>query len=73
MKTVKEYKERLCPKYAEALDSCCRNDDVPLSPREALDIIVRYEGGIATGYEINCLVTQIWGVRLPESEVWDNV
>lgn len=73
MKTVKEYKERLNPRYAEALDECCRNDGTPLSPREALDIIVRYEGGIASGYEITCLIAQIWGTQLPESEVWGNV
>lgn len=70
MKTLREWKARLQPKYAEALDECVRNDNMPLSPREALDIIVRYHGGIASGYEIVCLVNELWGGQLPAEPSW---
>ena len=34
------------------------------SPNEILDLIVEYEGGIASGYEIRSLIEDIYGVQL---------
>lgn len=71
MKTVKEWKARLRPRYVEALEESNFEDTECLSPREVLNVIVDYEGGIASGYEIVCLVNEIWGGQLPSETIWE--
>lgn len=71
MKTVKEWETRLRPQYAEALKESNFEDTECLSPREVLDVIVNYEGGIASGYEIVCMVNEIWGGQLPLEPNWE--
>lgn len=65
MHTVQEWKARLRPKYREALEEMFLDEREVLSPREMVDAIVSYEGGIATGYEVVCLVNEVWGFQLP--------
>lgn len=71
MKTVKEWKARLRPQYVEALEANNFEDAEGLSPREVLDVIVAYEGGVASGYEIVCMVNEIWGGQLPLEPNWE--
>lgn len=59
MHTVQEWKARLRPSYREALDE-----------REVVDTIVSYEGGLASGYEVVCLVNEVWGIQLPAKAMW---
>ena len=46
MHTVKEWKARLQPKYREALEEMFLDEREVLSPREVVDAIVSYEGGL---------------------------
>ncbi len=71
MKTVKEWKARLRPRFVEALEANNFEDTECLSPREVLDIIVRYEGGVASGYHIVCMINEIWGGQLPLESSWE--
>lgn len=71
MRTVKEWKARLRPRYVEALEANNFEDAERLSPREVLDAIVNYEGGVASGYEIVCMVNEIWGSQLPSEPTWE--
>lgn len=71
MRTVKEWKARLRPRYVEALEANNFEDAERLSPREVLDAIVDYEGGVASGYEIVCMVNEIWGSQLPSEPTWE--
>ena len=71
MRTVKEWKARLRPRYVEALEANNFEDAERLSPREVLDAIVNYEGGVASGYEIVCMVNEIWGGQLPSEPTWE--
>lgn len=71
MKTVKEWKARLRPQYVEALEESDFEDTERLSPREVLDAIVGYEGGVASGYEIVCLINEVWGGQLPLEPTWE--
>lgn len=71
MKTVKEWKARLRPQYVEALEENGFEDTECLSPREVLDVIVDYEGGMGSGYEIVCMVNEIWGGQLPSEPSWE--
>ena len=71
MKTIKEWKARLRPEYVEALEENNFEDAECLSPREVLDVIVDYEGGIASGYEIVYMINEIWGGQLPLEPNWE--
>lgn len=71
MRTVKEWKARLRPRYVEALEENGFEDAERLSPREVLDAIVNYEGGVASGYEIVCLINEVWGGQLPLEPTWE--
>ncbi len=70
MHTVKEWKARLQPKYREALEEMFLDEREVLSPREVVDTIVSYEGGLASGYEVVCLVNEVWGIQLPAKAMW---
>lgn len=65
MHTVKDWKARLRPSYREALEEMFLDEREVLSPREVVDAIVNYKGGIASGYEVVCLVNEVWGLHLP--------
>lgn len=71
MRTVKEWKARLRPRYVEALEENGFEDAERLSPREVLDAIVNYEGGVASGYSIVCLINEVWGGQLPLEPTWE--
>lgn len=73
MHTVKEWKARLRPDYREAIEElgrCFSDEREVLSPREVVDTIVNYKGGIASGYEVVCLVNEVWGIHLPTEALW---
>lgn len=70
MHTVKEWKARLQPNYREALEEMFLDEREVLSPREVVDTIVSYEGGLASGYEVVCLVNEVWGIQLPAKAMW---
>lgn len=70
MHTVQEWKAHLRPSYREALEEMFLDEREVLSPREVVDTIVGYEGGLASGYEVVCLVNEVWGIRLPTEALW---
>lgn len=73
MHTVQEWKARLQPKYREAIEElgrCFSDEREVLSPHEVVDAIVSYEGGLASGYEVVCLVNEVWGLHLPTEALW---
>lgn len=73
MHTVKEWKARLQPKYREAIEElgrCFSDEREVLSPYEVVDAIVNYRGGLASGYEVVCLVNEVWGIQLPAKAMW---
>lgn len=70
MHTVQEWKAHLRPSYREALEEMFLDEREVLSPYEVVDTIVNYRGGIASGYEVVCLVNEVWGIRLPTEALW---
>lgn len=71
MHTVQEWKAHLRPSYREALEEMFLDEREVLSPREVVDTIANYEGGLASGYEVVCLVNEVWGIQLPARAVWE--
>lgn len=70
MHTVQEWKAYLRPSYREALEEMFLDEREVLSPLEVVDTIVSYEGGLASGYEVVCLVNEVWGIQLPAKAMW---
>ena len=61
MKTLREWKKQLSPKYREALEEMTwPNDDAVYTATEVLDMIVEYEGGVATGFDIRRLLHEVY-------------
>ena len=65
MRTCKQWMHELPVSYCEALAELHEPNDL-LTPNEVLDSVVSYHGGVATGFEIRCLVENIYGVNLTE-------
>ena len=64
-KTVGCWEEILVPIEVEALhDTYHTNPEEVLTPNEVLDIIVEWNGGIASGYHIRSIISRICGVEL---------
>ena len=64
-KTVGRWEELLMPLEIEALhDTCHMNPEEVLTPNEVLDIIVEWNGGIASGYHIRSIISRVCGVEL---------
>lgn len=68
VKTLKEWKSHLNTRSLEALVEVAEQenwpDELPFSANEILDLVVTYEGGVATGTEIRALVAEIYSVSL---------
>lgn len=71
MHTVQEWKAHLRPSYREALEEMFLDEREVLLPHEVVDTVVSYEGGLASGYEVVCLVNEVWGIQLPAKAVWE--
>ena len=53
------------PDEVEALhDTYHTNPEEALTPDEVLDIIVEWEGGIASGYHVRSVISRVYGVEL---------
>lgn len=64
-KTVGRWEEILMPAEIEALhDTHHTNPEEALTPNEVLDIIVEWNGGIASGYETRNIISRVYGVEL---------
>lgn len=65
-KTVQRWEELLMPIEYEAIQDMFRDPEpeAAYTPREVLDAIVEWEGGIATGYHIRSLISRVYGVEL---------
>ena len=64
-KTVGRWEEILMPTEIEALhDTRHTNPEEALTPNEVLDIIVEWNGGIASGYETRNIISRVYGVEL---------
>lgn len=65
VKTLERWEEILFPAEIEALHDYNHNDPCePLTPNEVLDIIVEWNGGIASGYQIRSIISRVYGVEL---------
>lgn len=67
-KTKAEWVNRLSEngrhEWAEAVDETTNpsyRDSEMMSVSEVMDVIVSYEGGLATGYEIRCMINILYG------------
>ena len=64
-KTLALWEEILMPLEIEALhDTCHINPEEVLTPNEILDIIVEWNGGIASGYQVRSIISRVYGVEL---------
>lgn len=64
-KTLAEWEEILMPIEIEALhDTYHTNPEEILTPNEVLDIIVKWNGGLADGYDVRNIVKQVYGIEL---------
>lgn len=64
-KTVGRWEEILMPLEVEALhDTYHTNPEEALTPDEVLDIIVEWEGGIASGYHVRSIISRVYDVEL---------
>lgn len=64
-KTLAHWEEILMPLEIEALhDTCHTNPEEVLTPNEVLDIIVEWEGGIASGYHVRSIISRVYDVEL---------
>lgn len=64
-KTLARWEEILMPIEVEALhDTYHTNPEEALTPDEVLDIIVEWEGGIASGYHVRSIISRVYGVKL---------
>ena len=53
------------PIEVEALhDTYHTNPEKALTPNEVLDIIVKWNGGIASGYHVRNIISRVYGVEL---------
>lgn len=64
-KTVGRWEEILMPTEVEALhDTRHTNPEEALTPDEVLDIIIEWNGGIASGYHVRSIISRVYGVEL---------
>lgn len=64
-KTLRQWEEVLMPAEVQALhDTYHTNPEETLTPNEVLDIIVEWNGGIATGYHIRRIISRVYGKEL---------
>ena len=64
-KTLARWEEILVPLEIEALhDNYHTNPEEALTPNEVLDIIVEWNGGIASGYHVRSIISRVYGVEL---------
>lgn len=64
-KTLARWEEILMPIEVEALhDTYHTNPEETLTPNEVLDIIIEWNGGIASGYHVRSVISRVYGVEL---------
>ena len=64
-KTLARWEEILMPIEVEALhDTYHTNPEETLTPNEVLDIIMEWNGGIASGYHVRSVISRVYGVEL---------
>jgi len=64
-KTLGRWEEILLPEEVEAPhDFNHINPEEVLTSEEVLDIIVKWDGGVADGYQIRNLISRVYGVKL---------
>ena len=64
-KAVGRWEEILMPIEVEALHHTYHtNPEEVLTPNEVLDIIVEWNGGIASGYHVRSIISRVYGVKL---------
>ena len=64
-KTLARWEEILMPREVEALhDTYHTNPEEALTPNEVLDIIMEWNGGIASGYHVRSVISRVYGVEL---------
>ena len=67
-KALSQWEEILMPSEIEALhDNHITAPGEKLTANEVLDIIIEWEGGIATGYQLRSIVSRVYGIELGEA------
>ncbi|MEA4934763.1 MAG: hypothetical protein VB071_14440 [Lawsonibacter sp.] len=63
-KTLDRWNEILNPSEAEALEDYGYTDPCKvLTPNEVFEIIVEWNGGIATAYHIKSIISRVYGLK----------
>ena len=64
-KKLHEWEEQLHPSEIEALiDYGYTRPDQELTPNDVFEIIVEWNGGIATAYHIKSIISRVYGIKL---------
>ena len=62
---LREWEQELMPQEVEALnDYGYTRPDQELTPDEVFEIIVEWNGGIATAYHIKSIISRVYGLEL---------
>lgn len=62
--TLKKWKEILLPSEIEALTDYYQDENENLTPNEVMDTIIKWNGGISTGYEVRSMISRIYDIKL---------
>lgn len=65
LRTLEQWEAELAPIEIEALHDYGHVQPWErLSPDEVLDMIIEWNGGIATGYQVRSIISRVYGVEL---------
>lgn len=63
--TLRQWEEELMPREVMALhDTYHTNPEETLTANEVLDIIVEWQGGLASGYHVRSVISRVYGKEL---------
>lgn len=62
--TLKKWKKILLPSEIEALTDYYQDENENLTPNEVMDTIIKWNGGISTGYEVRSMISRIYDIKL---------
>ena len=62
--TRKEWEEHLLKTEIQALEDYYYEENEIVSPNEAFEAIVQWEGGMSSAYQIKSLISRVYGIEL---------
>ena len=63
-RTLGEWEEQLTPYEMQCLRDMGMNEETPYSAHEVMDNIIRYNGGMASGWEVRALIRSVFDIEL---------